>query len=200
MNLQGERLIAAAPEATWAALNDPDTLKACIAGCETLERVADDEYLATMAMRIGPVNARFKGRLKLENIVPPSSYTIAFDGQGGVAGFGKGSADVKLAPEGAGTRLSYAAKAQVGGKLAQVGSRLIEGAASKIADDFFAAFETRLAPAAPVGEAPVTAAAPVPTPAAPGGAPAGTRWLVWIAVALIAVALIAVALIAYLLR
>lgn len=184
MNLQGERLIAATPDATWAALNDPETLKACIAGCETLERVADDEYLATMAMRIGPVNARFKGRLKLENIVPPSSYTIAFDGQGGVAGFGKGSADVKLAPEGAGTRLSYAAKAQVGGKLAQVGSRLIEGAATKIADDFFAAFESRLAPAAEKGEAAIAAA---PMPAAPGG---GTRWLVWIVVALIAVALI----------
>ncbi|MFO1301016.1 MAG: carbon monoxide dehydrogenase subunit G [Burkholderiaceae bacterium] len=187
MNLQGERLIAAAPEATWAALNDPETLKACIAGCETLERVADDEYLATMAMRIGPVNARFKGRLKLENIVPPSSYTIAFDGQGGVAGFGKGSADVKLAPEGAGTRLSYAAKAQVGGKLAQVGSRLIEGAATKIADDFFAAFESRLAPAAGIGEAVVAAPTAAPMPAAPGG---GTRWLVWIVVALIAVALI----------
>lgn len=187
MNLQGERLIAAAPEATWAALNDPDTLKACIAGCETLERVADDEYLATMAMRIGPVNARFKGRLKLENIVPPSSYTIAFDGQGGVAGFGKGSADVKLAPEGAGTRLSYAAKAQVGGKLAQVGSRLIEGAASKIADDFFAAFESRLAPAAEKAEAAIAAPTAAPMPAAPGG---GTRWLLWIVVALIAVALI----------
>lgn len=187
MNLQGERLIAAAPEATWAALNDPDTLKACIAGCETLERVADDEYLATMAMRIGPVNARFKGRLKLENIVPPSSYTIAFDGQGGVAGFGKGSADVKLAPEGIGTRLSYAAKAQVGGKLAQVGSRLIEGAASKIADDFFAAFESRLAPAAEKAEAAITAPTAAPMPAAPGG---GTRWLLWIVVALIAVALI----------
>jgi carbon monoxide dehydrogenase subunit G len=187
MNLQGERLIAAAPEATWAALNDPDTLKACIAGCETLERVADDEYLATMAMRIGPVNARFKGRLKLENIVPPSSYTIAFDGQGGVAGFGKGSADVKLAPEGAGTRLSYAAKAQVGGKLAQVGSRLIEGAASKIADDFFAAFESRLAPAAEKAEAAITAPTAAPMPAAPDG---GTRWLLWIVVALIAVALI----------
>ncbi len=107
MNLQGERLIAAAPEATWAALNEPETLKACIAGCETLERVADDEFLATMALRIGPVNARFKGRLKLENIVPISSYTIAFDGQGGVAGFGKGSADVRLTPEGAGTRLLF---------------------------------------------------------------------------------------------
>jgi carbon monoxide dehydrogenase subunit G len=186
MNLQGERLIAAAPEATWAALNDPETLKACIAGCETLERVADDEYLATMAMRIGPVNARFKGRLKLENIVPPSSYTIAFDGQGGVAGFGKGSADVKLVPEGAGTRLSYAAKAQVGGKLAQVGSRLIEGAASKITDDFFAAFEARLAPAAEKAEAAITAPTAAPMPAAPG---AGARWL-WIVVALIAAALI----------
>jgi carbon monoxide dehydrogenase subunit G len=187
MNLQGERLIAATPEATWAALNDPETLKACIAGCETLERVADDEYLATMAMRIGPVNARFKGRLKLENIVPPSSYTIAFDGQGGVAGFGKGSADVKLAPEGAGTRLSYAAKAQVGGKLAQVGSRLIEGAATKITDDFFAAFESRLAPAVEKAEAAIAAPPAAPMPAAPGG---GTRWLVWIVVALIAVALI----------
>ena len=187
MNLQGERRIAAAPETTWAALNDPETLKACIAGCETIERVADDEYLATMAMRIGPVNARFKGRLKLENIVPPSSYTIAFDGQGGVAGFGKGSADVKLAPEGAGTRLTYAAKAQVGGKLAQVGSRLIEGAASKITDDFFAAFETRLAPAPEKPEAAIAAAAPAPMPSAPGS---GTRWLVWIVVALIAVALI----------
>ena len=81
MNLQGERLIAAAPEATWAALNEPETLKACIAGCETLERVADDEFLATMALRIGPVNARFKGRLKLENIVPMSSYTIVFRGR-----------------------------------------------------------------------------------------------------------------------
>ncbi|RPH59426.1 MAG: carbon monoxide dehydrogenase, partial [Burkholderiales bacterium] len=121
MNLQGERVIAAAPEVTWTALNDPVTLKACIAGCETLDRVADDEFLATMAIRIGPVNARFKGRLKLQNIEPITSYTIAFDGQGGVAGFGKGSADVKLTPEGTGTRLAYAARAQVGGKLAQVG-------------------------------------------------------------------------------
>jgi len=198
MNLQGERLIAASPEAAWAALNDPETLKACIAGCETLERVSDDEFLATMAMRIGPVNARFKGRLKLGNVVPPVSYTIAFDGQGGVAGFGKGSADVSLAPEATGTRLTYAARAQVGGKLAQVGSRLIEGAAAKITDDFFAAFEARLAPAPAVAEA---AAAPEGLPAEraagalPASAAARRRWLVWIVVALLAAALVS-----YLLR
>ena len=195
MNLQGERLIAAAPEATWAALNEPETLKACIAGCETLERVADDEFLATMALRIGPVNARFKGRLKLENIVPISSYTIAFDGQGGVAGFGKGSADVRLTPEGAGTRLAYAARAQVGGKLAQIGSRLIEGAATKITDDFFDAFEARLAPEAAAPAAPAEAGAPgvVPAPAAaraPSTAADRLGWLIWIVGAVLAVALI----------
>ncbi|MCZ7561692.1 MAG: carbon monoxide dehydrogenase subunit G [Burkholderiaceae bacterium] len=167
-----------------------------MAGCETLERVADDEFLATMAMRIGPVNARFKGRLKLENVVPPVSYTIAFDGQGGVAGFGKGSADVRLAAEATGTRLTYAAKAQVGGKLAQVGSRLIEGAAAKITEDFFAAFEARLAPAPAVAEA----AAAVPEGlaaqrAAGARAAARRRWLVWIVVALLAAALVS-----YLLR
>jgi len=191
MNLQGERLIAAAPEATWAALNEPETLKACIAGCETLERVADDEFLATMALRIGPVNARFKGRLKLENIVPISSYTIAFDGQGGVAGFGKGSADVRLTPEGAGTRLAYAARAQVGGKLAQIGSRLIEGAATKITDDFFDAFEARLAPAPAEAGAPGVAPAPAPAEApAPSTASDRLGWLIWIVGAVLAVALI----------
>jgi carbon monoxide dehydrogenase subunit G len=185
MNLQGERMIAASPEATWTALNDPETLKACIAGCESLERVADDEYLATMAMRIGPVNARFKGKLKLENIVPISSYTIAFDGQGGVAGFGKGTADVRLTPEGAATRLAYSAKAQVGGKLAQVGSRLIEGAATKITDDFFTAFEARLAPA-PTGAAVAGTAPPATAPAAGTG-----RWIVWLIAAALLIALIA---------
>jgi carbon monoxide dehydrogenase subunit G len=192
MNLQGERVIAASPETTWAALNDPETLKACIAGCESLERVADNEYLATMAMRIGPVNARFKGKLKLGNVVPVSSYTIAFDGQGGVAGFGKGTADVRLAPEGRATRLAYSAKAQVGGKLAQVGSRLIEGAATKIADDFFTAFEARLAPA-PAEASPTEAAAagaPLPAAAPAGGAGRGGAWVI--------VAAVLIALIAYL--
>ncbi|MCO5099740.1 MAG: carbon monoxide dehydrogenase subunit G [Burkholderiaceae bacterium] len=213
MNLQGERLIPATPEATWAALNDPETLAACIAGCESLERVADDEYLATIAMRIGPVNARFKGRLKLQNVVAPSSYTLAFDGQGGAAGFGKGSANVRLSPDPEGTRLGYDAKAQIGGKLAQVGSRLIDGAAAKIADDFFTAFAARLSattravdetivgePGAPVsvgreeagiGGAPAGDARRSTPPA--GAAPTGSslRWLAWIVAIAVVAALIA---------
>lgn len=204
MNLQGERTIPATPETTWAALNDPDTLKACITGCESLERVGDDEYLAMIAMRVGPVNARFKGRLKLQNVVAPSSYTIAFDGQGGAAGFGKGSADVHLSPDSGGTRLAYAAKAQIGGKLAQVGSRLIDGAAAKITDDFFKAFEARVSAAGRavdetiVGEAgaPVTVGreeAPVAGEAARAGAPSGSslRWLAWIVAIVVIAALIA---------
>ena len=210
MNLQGERLIPATPETTWEALNDPETLKACIAGCESLERTGDDEYLATVAMRIGPVNARFKGRLKLQNVVPPTSYTITFDGQGGAAGFGKGSADVQLSPDAAGTRLGYTAKAQVGGKLAQVGSRLIDGAAAKIAEDFFKAFESRLSASAQAVDATIVNGAGTAAPAtganaaaadASGRAPDTTRpgtpdggamrWLPWIVAIVIVVALIA---------
>lgn len=147
MKLQGERLILASPEATWAALNDAEVLKACIVGCRSFERVADSEYLATIAMRLGPVNASFNGNVKLERIVPPVSCTITFNGNGGIAGFGKGSADVTLSPTQEGTCLSYVAGAQVGGKLAQVGSRIIDSAAAKMADDFFAAFEAKLSPA-----------------------------------------------------
>ena len=145
MELKGERLIPAPVATTWAALNDPDTLKACIAGCESLERTGDDAFSALVAVKVGPVSARFKGNLKMTNVQAPNSYTINFDGQGGIAGFGKGSADVALTPEGPlQTKLAYAARAQVGGKLAQVGSRLIDAAASKIAEDFFKAFEARL--------------------------------------------------------
>lgn len=189
MNLQGERRIAATPETTWAALNDPETLKACITGCESLERVADDEFLATLALRIGPVNARFKGRLKLQDIVPISSYTIAFDGQGGVAGFGKGSADVKLTPDAGATLLAYAARAQVGGKLAQVGSRLIEGAAAKITDDFFSAFESRVGAAEAPAGAPA-AIEPQPSVEPRPSAAQGTRWLPWIVAAAVLAALL----------
>ena len=148
MELQGDRLIPAPLDKTWAALNDPDTLKACIAGCESLERTGDDAFAVLVAVKVGPVSAKFKGKLQLSNVVPPHSYTIHFDGQGGVAGFGKGSADVALTPEGASTRLKYSAKAQVGGKMAQVGSRLIDAAASKVAEDFFKAFEAHLSPPA----------------------------------------------------
>jgi carbon monoxide dehydrogenase subunit G len=147
MELTGERLIPAPLAATWQALNDPQVLKACIAGCESLERTDPDVLTAVMAIKVGPVSARFKGTLKMSNVQAPHSYAIAFDGQGGVAGFGKGSADVSLSDEGGATRLRYAARAQVGGRMAQVGSRLIDAAASKITEDFFTAFEARLRPA-----------------------------------------------------
>lgn len=166
MELQGERTIPASVERTWAALNDPAILKACIAGCESLERVGDDQFDAAVAVKVGPVSARFKAKLKLSDVQAPTSYTIHFDGQGGVAGHGKGSADVRLAPDGSGTRLSYAAKAQVGGKLAQIGSRLIDAAAGKITEDFFSAFVQQLAPA---GAEAGPATAPAPAPAAGGG-------------------------------
>jgi uncharacterized protein len=163
MELQGERLIPASVTDTWAALNDAEVLKACIAGCESLEREGDDKMNAVMAVKIGPVSARFKGKVQLTNVNAPTSYTLNFDGQGGVAGHGKGSADVTLAPDGQGTKLSYVARAQVGGKLAQVGSRLVDAAAAKIADDFFAAFENKVgaqqaAAGAAVAAAPAAAA------------------------------------------
>ena len=168
MELNGERTISASVPDTWAALNDPETLKACVAGCESLERVGDDGFAAVVAMKIGPVSARFKGSLKLTNVSPPTSYTINFDGQGGVAGFGKGSADVSLAAiDPITTRLAYQARATVGGKMAQIGSRLIDATAGKITEDFFKAFEAQLqarAPSgAPTGPTPTLPREPEPT-------------------------------------
>ena len=184
MELQGERTIPAPVQTTWDALNDPEILKACITGCESLERTADDAFQALVAVKVGPVSARFKGNLKLADIQPPNSYTIHFEGQGGVAGFGKGSAEVKLTPEGtAATKLAYLAKAQVGGKLAQIGSRLVDAAAAKIAEDFFKAFEAKLQERVPaLAEAP-----PAPAPVASAG---GNRiW--WLVGAVVIAALIA---------
>ena len=144
MQLTGERVIPAPIDKTWAALNDPEILKASIKGCESLEKTGEDEFMAALKIKIGPVNARFKGKLNLENVQPPNSYTIRFEGQGGVAGFGKGSADVNLESQGDSTLLKYESNAQVGGKIAQIGSRLVDSAAAKIAQEFFAAFEQQL--------------------------------------------------------
>ncbi|HEY9064304.1 MAG TPA: carbon monoxide dehydrogenase subunit G [Burkholderiaceae bacterium] len=189
MELQGERLIPAPVEATWAALNDPAILKACIAGCESLEKTGDDAYTAVVAVKVGPVSARFKGNLQLTNIAAPNGYTINFDGQGGVAGFGKGSADVKLAPDGAqATKLSYLARATVGGKMAQVGARLIDAAAAKITDDFFKAFEAQLQAAAAPAEAAVTTTAPPAAAAPERGGKVSTLW--WLIAAVVVLAAI----------
>ena len=145
MEMKGEQLVLASQADTWAALNDPEILKACVPGCESIERVSDTEYAVLMTARVGPVAAKFKGKLTLSDLKPPQSYQIAFEGQGGVAGFGKGGAQVQLATEGEGTRLTYQVKATVGGKLAQIGSRLVDAAARKLADDFFTAFNEKVA-------------------------------------------------------
>jgi carbon monoxide dehydrogenase subunit G len=143
MEMNGSRTVPADIETTWRALNDPEVLKACIPGCESVERVLDNEYRLTMTARVGPVSARFTGRIVLADIVAPTSYTLSFEGQGGAAGFAKGEARVTLTANEPGTRIDYQVKSQVGGKLAQIGSRLVDGAAAKVADDFFARFVDR---------------------------------------------------------
>src|SRR6266568_4186530 len=155
MEITGEQLIPVPQAEVWRGLNEPEVLKACIAGCEAIERVSDTEYRVVMVASVGPVKAKFNGKLVLSDLNPPNSYSLSFEGSGGAAGFGKGSAQVSLKTEGSGTRLSYSAKASVGGKLAQVGSRLIDGVARKMADDFFTAFNEKLA-----GPAAARAAAP----------------------------------------
>jgi carbon monoxide dehydrogenase subunit G len=140
MEMTGEQLIPLSQDATWHALNDTEILKACIPGCESIEKQSDNEYLLTMVAKVGPVSAKFKGKMTLSDIDPPNAYKLLFEGQGGVAGFAKGEASVRLVPEGDNTKLGYAVKAMVGGKLAQVGSRLIDGVAKKIAEQFFTAF------------------------------------------------------------
>lgn len=140
MEMTGEQLIPLPQETTWRALNDTEILKTCIPGCESIDKQSDNEYLLTMTAKVGPVSAKFKGRMTLSEIDPPHAYTLLFEGQGGVAGFAKGQASVRLVPEGDGTKLGYAVKAMVGGKLAQVGARLIDGVAKKLSEQFFSAF------------------------------------------------------------
>ena len=140
MDMTGERRIAAARETVWRALNDPDVLKQCIPGCEELEKTSDTEFSARVNARVGPVSARFTGKVKLSDIDAPNGYTISGEGQGGVAGFAKGGATVRLSDDAGATVLAYEANGTVGGKLAQIGSRLIDSTARKMADDFFGKF------------------------------------------------------------
>ena len=192
MELQGERLIPASVDTTWASLNDPEVLKACIAGCESLERTGADTMTAVVALKVGPVSARFKGNLAMTNIDPPNGYTINFDGQGGVAGFGKGSADVALTAQGEQqTLLKYTARATVGGKMAQIGSRLIDATASKITEDFFKAFEAHLrASAAPLEAAAGEAGSAVPAVVNPTEADSSITKLAWLVGAVVVLAIV----------
>lgn len=140
MDLTGEERITAPRDAVWAALNNPDILKQCIPGCQSLEMKSPTELAATVKIKIGPVSATFNGEVTLSNINPPESYTISGEGKGGIAGFAKGGADVTLKEDGGDTILSYVVNAQVGGKLAQLGARLIDSTSKKLAQQFFAAF------------------------------------------------------------
>lgn len=146
MDMNGQERIEAPIDVVWKALNDPQVLKGCIPGCESLEKQSDTQMTATVVLKIGPIKARFEGQVELGNLNPPRSYTISGEGKGGIAGFAKGSADVALAEDGPGaTLLSYTVRADVGGKIAQLGARLIDSTARKLAQQFFTNLGSQLA-------------------------------------------------------
>ncbi len=188
MDIQGEKILQADRASVWRALNDPQVLQRCLAGCDTFEPDGENRYRVAMAATVGPVRARFAGKLALRDVNPPTSYALNFEGSGGVAGFGKGEASVVLDDMAGGTRLRYTAQAQVGGRLAQVGARLIDGVTRRMADDFFTRFVRELGRGdeAPVADTGAAVAATSPTagamastpraaPAAGVEAPAATR-------------------------
>jgi hypothetical protein len=180
MDMTGQYRIPAPREAVWRALNDPEVLKQCIPGCETVEKLSETEFQARVTAAVGPVKAKFGGKVRLSDIDPPNGYTISGEGQGGAAGFAKGGAKVRLAPDGDGTNLSYEVTATVGGKLAQVGARLIDGVSKKMAEEFFTRFVAVVAAGQPqpTGEAVAPAAAAEP---ARSGLP-GWAWIVGVIV------------------
>lgn len=176
MDMQASRQLGVTQQQAWDALNDPEVLKACIPGCERIESTGENQYGLGVALKIGPVSAKFAGKIRLSDIKPPQSYTLSFDGQGGAAGFGKGSAQVSLLPNAGGCELAYTVHAQVGGKVAQLGQRLIDGAAKGMAEDFFKRFDDEMQRRHPApAEAPQAPIA-LPAPVSKGIAP----W-VWVA-------------------
>lgn len=206
MQIAGTNTIAAPGLAVWNALNDPEVLRRCLPGCESVERTSAEEFKIVMTAAVGPLKARFNGRLRMTDARPPSGCVLHFEGQGGAMGFGKGMSTVSLREVGEGTELSYTAEAQVGGKLAQVGSRLVDGVARKMSDDFFKAFSKQIAPDDAAAEPPQPAKAlaqpvapdPVATPPAVAAAARAERapFLVpawWLAPAMLLGALAAVA-------
>ena len=186
MDMTGESRIPAPRETVWKALNDPAVLKQCIPGCEELEKTSDTEFVAKVTAKVGPVKARFAGRVTLSDLDPPNGYKITGEGQGGAAGFAKGGAEVHLEPDGDGTRLSYTVHAAIGGKLAQIGARLIDGTAHKMAEEFFASFASNVVAVAPPEAAAAAAAPAAPAPVAasvPPEAPertSGIRPWIWV--------------------
>jgi hypothetical protein len=186
MDMSGEKRINAPRARVWEALNDPESLKASIPGCDSVEKKSDTEFTAKVALAIGPVKAKFTGEVTLSDLDPPNGYTLSGQGSGGVAGFGKGEAKVSLRDDGGATIIAYQVHATVGGKLAQVGQRLIDSTAKKLADQFFEKFsrhvESGEEPAVVAASAPSAAAAPArPAPAAAPAAPF-SGWAFWLLV------------------
>ncbi len=198
MEFSGRYTIPAPPDAVWLGLNDAEVLKACIPGCETLVRNADGAFEGAAKIKVGPVSATFRGKVTLTDLDPPKKLTLKGEGQGGVAGFAKGDADVVLTPVDGGTELVYTAKANVGGKLAQIGQRLIDGAAKQIADDFFKRFTVAVTPALapdPVVEVPPSPSASATQDVTPREGLAPQIWVIGlIAVVVILLVLFRVAL------
>ena len=184
MDMKDSRVINAPQAKVWAALNDPAMLKQCIIGCDSLEATEPDTFVAAMSVKVGPVSAKFKGKLQLEDVQPPNSYKLKFEGQGGPAGFANGTANVSLTSESpSSTRLDYVANAMIGGKLAQIGSRLVDAAARKIADDFFSKFDALVGEPTPaVAAAGEAVATELPATVSKSGIPI----YVWIVVAVAA--------------
>jgi uncharacterized protein len=191
MQMQGTRELSATAQEAWAALNDPEILRQCIPGCQKFELESPNVYALVAAIKIGPVSAKFTGKIELSDIDPPHGYTLAFEAQGGVAGHGKGTSHVKLVETDKGVDLTYTVESQIGGKLAQLGQRLIDGAAKSMADDFFKRFEQALADQTK-GTTGATATAESVTETSPAASNSTVpRWL-WIAIAA-AVAVVAIA-------
>lgn len=190
MEMKNEQHLPLPRETVWEALNDPAVLQACIPGCESLEKTGENAYDATVNAKVGPVKAKFKGRVTLTELNPPVSYTMSFEGQGGQAGFAKGEASVQLDETDGGTRVGYVANAQVGGKLAQLGSRLVKGAAEKTANEFFENFVRHMgggeAGAEPAGEAAEGTGEAGPAAAAAGG----QRPWAWVVAAVVVVVVV----------
>jgi carbon monoxide dehydrogenase subunit G len=176
MDMQGTRQLAVSQQQAWSALNNPDVLKACIPGCDRIDLGEDQQYLISMAVKIGPVSAKFSGKISLLDLNPPASYTLNFEGQGGVAGFGKGTAQVKLIPNDAGCELQYVVNAQVGGKIAQLGQRLIDGAAKSLSEDFFRKFDVETAKMFPADASPADQMAQVAAEESLVGEPSTPTW------------------------
>lgn len=177
MDMQGSRKLAVNRQQAWEALNDPEVLKLCVPGCESIEATGDQAYALVSTVKVGPVAAKFKSTINLTDIQAPESYTLNFNGNGGAAGFGKGSARVALTPEGEGCELAYTVNATVGGKIAQVGQRLIDGVAKAMAESFFKRFDEEMQRRHPApAEAPAAGAA-ASTASADSAGPGGSAGL-----------------------